>query len=161
MKKHIIDRKSGGHAGIKPRGFPDAKPRLPVVWVDASRHGARQPWFERETMHSSIAAGVLATLCTISGGCIYANVNTPLSYRSPTPLDVGGQLGQEVEGESCNHLVLWLVAWGDAGYAAAIDKAQESSGAQLIADVKADSSLFNILGVYQRNCTRVRGRAVP
>jgi len=58
-------------------------------------------------------------------------------------------------------MVLWLVAWGDAGYAAAIGKAQKSSGAQLIADVKADSNLFNVLGVYQRNCTRVRGWAVP
>lgn len=112
-------------------------------------------------MRSSFLAGALAALSALSGGCIYANVNTPLSYRSPTPSDVGGQLGQEVEGESCNHVVLWLVAWGDAGYSAAIDKAQEKSGAQLIADVKADSRFFNVLGVYQRNCTRVRGRAVP
>lgn len=132
------------------------------MWFELTRSElARDNCREGEPMRSSFVAGAVAALCALSTGCIYANVNTPLSYRSPTPSDVGGQLGQEVEGESCNHVVLWLVAWGDAGYSAAIDKAQEASGAQLIADVKADSNLFNVLGVYQRNCTRVRGRAVP
>lgn len=122
---------------------------------------AQEPSFspERYLMRPLVLA--LALLSAITSGCIYANVNTPLSYRSPTPSDVGGTLGKEVEGEACNHLVLWLVAWGDGGYDGAISKAQQSGGTQLIADVKADTKLFNVLGVYQRSCTRVHGWAVP
>lgn len=113
------------------------------------------------------AAHALALVASVSlgswGGCIYANVNRPLSYRSPTPSDVGGQVGQmgeDVDGSACNHVVLGLVAWGDGGYTAAIDDALHASGAKLLADVRADTSSFNILGVYQKQCTRVRGRAV-
>lgn len=112
-------------------------------------------------MRSLVIASLLAVSCLSGAGCIYANVHTPLSYRSPTPSDVGGKLGEEVEGKSCNHLVLWMVAWGDAGYAAAVENAKAASGATLLADVRADSNLFNVLGVYQRNCTRVRARVVP
>ncbi len=112
-------------------------------------------------MRSFAVAALLALSCLSYVGCIYANVHTPLSYRSPTPADVGGKLGAEVEGKSCNHLVLWMVAWGDAGYAAAVEDAMRASGATLLADVRADSNLYNVLGVYQRNCTRVRARVVP
>lgn len=93
-------------------------------------------------------------------GCLYADVRTPLAYRSPTPADVGGNLGQEVSGKACNHLILWLIAFGDGGYEAAVKDAKESSGTQLVADVKADTSLLNVLSLYQRQCTTVRARAV-
>lgn len=93
-----------------------------------------------------------------ANGCIYSNVHTPLSYRSPTPGDVPGPLGPEVTGEACNHVVLWLVAWGDGGYSAAVEDAKHNSGARMIVDVEADTKLFNILGVYQESCTRVRGK---
>ena len=91
-------------------------------------------------------------------GCIYSNVHTPLSYRSPTPSDVPGPLGPEATGQACNHVVLWLVAWGDGGYSAAVENAKRSSGARMLVDVEADTKLFNILGVYQQSCTRVRGK---
>jgi hypothetical protein len=99
-------------------------------------------------------------LMLAASGCIYTNVQTPLSYRSPTPSDVPGPLGAEVDGEACNHVVLWLVAWGDGGYSAALEDAKRNSGAQMLVDVQADTSLFNILGVYQQSCTRVRGKTV-
>jgi hypothetical protein len=93
-----------------------------------------------------------------ANGCIYSNVHTPLSYRSPTPSDVPGPLGPEVTGEACNHVVLWLVAWGDGGYSAAVQDAKRGSGARMLVDVEADTKLFNVLGVYQQSCTRVRAK---
>jgi hypothetical protein len=99
-------------------------------------------------------------LVAAASGCIYSNVHTPLSYRSPTPSDVPGPLGPEVTGEACNHVVLWLVAWGDGGYSAAVADAKRGSGARMLVDVEADSKLFNILGVYQQSCTRVRGKTM-
>jgi hypothetical protein len=101
----------------------------------------------------------IGLVCLFSG-CVYANVSAPLAYRSPTPADITGPLGNEVDGESCSHLVLWLVAWGDGGYAAAVADAKAKSGASLLADVQADRSLFNVMSVYQEGCTRVRGRIV-
>jgi len=92
---------------------------------------------------------------TAFNGCIYANYRSPVSYRSPTPSDVPGPLGPEVEGESCNKLVLWLVAWGDAGYSAAVDAAKAKSGASMLADVQVDNRVYNVLGVYQKSCTRI------
>ena len=92
--------------------------------------------------------------------CVYANVSAPLAYRSPTPGDVTAPLGAEVIGEACSRLVLYMVAWGDGGYGAAVEDAKAKSGAALLVDVQSDRSVFNILSVYQRVCTRVRGRTV-
>jgi hypothetical protein len=94
------------------------------------------------------------------GGCIYANVHTPLSYRSPTPSDVPGSLGPVVQAEVCNQMVLWVVAWGDAGYSAAVEKAKAASGASTLVDIQADTRVFNVLGVYQKSCTRIHARTV-
>lgn len=102
----------------------------------------------------------VASLALLLTGCIYANVQTPLSYRAPTPSEVQGPLTQQVHGEACNQAILGLVAWGDGGYAAAIEDAKQSSGAHLLADVRADSRLFNVLFIYSKACTRVTGYAV-
>jgi hypothetical protein len=93
-------------------------------------------------------------------GCVYTNVNTPLSYRAPTPNEVQGPLTQQVRGEACNQAILGLVAWGDGGYAAAVEDAKQRSGAHLLADVRADASVFNVLFIYAKACTRVTGYAV-
>jgi hypothetical protein len=88
-------------------------------------------------------------------GCIYTNVNTPLSYRAPTPNEVRLTAGQRVQGEACNRAILGLVAWGDGGYAAAVEDAKRRSGATMLADVQADTKLFNVLFLYSKACTRV------
>ena len=110
--------------------------------------------------------------------CIFANVTTPLAYRSPTPSDVGGvsHLGQITEGHACSHLVLGLVAWGDGGFAKAMDNAvahaapmaPQAPGSTvpaamapaLLADVQADTSALNVLGLYQRRCTVIHAKVV-
>jgi hypothetical protein len=99
----------------------------------------------------------LILLATLVSGCIYTNVNTPLSYRAPTPNEVQGPLNQEVQGEACAKAILGLVAWGDGGYAAAVEDAKHRSGARLLADVRSDTSLFNVLFIYSKACTRVTG----
>ena len=100
----------------------------------------------------------VALLAASLSGCLYANVREPLAYRSPTPADVGGNVGQEVKGESCNHVILWLFAVGDGGYDAAVKDARESAHAALLADVKADTSLLNVISLYQRQCTTISAR---
>lgn len=96
----------------------------------------------------------------LASGCIYANVVTPLAYRAPTLQEAKAEGATEAEGVACDHAVLYLVAWGDAGYAAAVADAKSKSGAAQLADVRADTTFFNVLGVYQRACTRVTGRVV-
>lgn len=111
---------------------------------------------------ASLRLPFVLALATLAPGCIYANVTTPLAYRSPTPGDVGGvaHLGPEVSGRACNHGVLYLVGWGDGGYARALDSARKQAPQAVLADVRADSNTFNVLGVYQRVCTTVRARVV-
>jgi hypothetical protein len=106
-------------------------------------------------MKSALAVAALAL-----SGCIYANVVSPLSYRAPTAVEAHAQGGVDVEGEACNRLVLGLVAWGDGGYAAALADARAHSGATQFADVKSDVTVFNVLGIYIRACTRVTAKAV-
>ena len=102
---------------------------------------------------------LLVALAASATGCIYANVSTPLAWRASTAQEAHAENAPEVTGEACDQAVLGLVAWGDAGYAAAVADAKARSGANLLADVKADTTFFNVL-VYQKACTRVTGRVV-
>ncbi|HEY8039483.1 MAG TPA: TRL domain-containing protein [Polyangiaceae bacterium] len=106
-------------------------------------------------MHRSIlAAGALALT-----GCLYTDVRAPLSYGSATPGDAGGNLGREVTGSACNTAILWLVAFGDGGYDAAVKDARAESNAPFLVDVKADTSYKNVLfGIYQHQCTTITAR---
>ena len=97
--------------------------------------------------------------CAVSG-CIYANVKTPLAYRAPTVVEAKAAGAADVEGTACNQAVLWLVAWGDGGYAAAVADAKAKSGATELADVRADTTFFNILFLYEKACTRVTAKAI-
>jgi TRL (tRNA-associated locus)-like protein len=103
-----------------------------------------------------VAAGALACLLT---GCLYTDVRAPLSYGSATPSDAGGNLGKEVSGSACNTALLWLVAFGDGGYDAAVRNARESTNAAFLVDVRADTAYTNVLfGLYQRQCTKITAR---
>ena len=103
---------------------------------------------------------MFAVIAAAAGGCIYADVKTPLAYRAPTMQEAHAENASEAEGIACNHGVLWLVGWGDGGYAAAVADAKAKSGAVQLADVRADTTLFNVLFFYERQCTRVTGRIV-
>ncbi|HYV65355.1 MAG TPA: TRL domain-containing protein [Myxococcales bacterium] len=98
--------------------------------------------------------------CAIAG-CFYADVKTPLSYRTPTTVEARAEGAADVEGTACNQAVLFgLFAWGDGGYAAAVADAKSRSGARDLADVRADTTFFNVLFVYDKACTRVVAKAV-
>jgi len=100
--------------------------------------------------------GALAGALT---GCLYTDVRAPLSYGSATPSDASGNLGAEVKGSACNVGILWLVAFGDGGYDAAVRDARGSTNAAFLVDVKSDTTYKNVLfGVYQRQCTEITAR---
>ena len=82
----------------------------------------------------------------LAGGCAYTNVQVPLSDNY-NRTSVGHKTGR-----ASNHIVLWLVAWGDAGsYAAA-----KNGNIQTIHH--ADRQIFSILfGVYTRTTTVIYG----
>src|ERR671936_1843127 len=103
---------------------------------------------------------MLAVMACVASGCVYADVKTPLAYRAPTVVEAKAGGAADVEGTACNHAVLGLVAWGDGGYAAAVADAKARSGAAQLADLRADTTFFNVLFIYSRACTRVTGRAV-
>ena len=108
-------------------------------------------------MDRSILVG--AALAALLSGCIYADVRAPLSYGSATPGDAGGNLGQEVTGSGCNTAILWLVAFGDGGYEAAVRDAKSSTKAPFLVDVKSDTTYTNVLfGIYQHQCTTIVAR---
>jgi len=102
----------------------------------------------------------LAVMGCAVAGCIYADVKTPLAYRAPTAVEAKAAGAADVEGTACNQAVLGLVAWGDGGYAAAVADAKAKSGATELADVRADTTFFNILFLYDKACTRVTAKAV-
>ena len=104
---------------------------------------------------------VLAAVFFSGCGLIYTDIEIPRAYRSATPIDVDSKPSDKIViGESCNHSVLFLVAWGKGGYVEATRKALENEPAGTIlydvqTDVKAKVYLF---GVYTRTCSVVRGK---
>jgi hypothetical protein len=64
-------------------------------------------------MKSTVIIGLLLLLALTLSGCLYSNVKMPYD----TNLDET-RLGPKT-GESKAYSILWLVAWGDAGTAAA------------------------------------------
>ena len=102
----------------------------------------------------------LVFCCLTLSGCLYTNVHAPRAYRSATPSDVKASATDEtVSGEACIHSALFLVAWGDGGYAAATRKALQGKPDAILYDVKSDLKAFSlILGLYSRACTVVTGR---
>ena len=78
--------------------------------------------------------------------CVYGNFSAPLD----TDLNVT-QLGDKT-GEAAAHSVLWLVAWGDAGTAAAA----RDGGITTITHMDRHT-LYILWGLYFRSTTIVYG----
>lgn len=103
----------------------------------------------------------LAAAAALLSGCgiLYTDVRGPRAYRTATPNDVKASPSDElVEGKACSRAVLYLVAWGDSGYAAASRDALKSRDGVLY-DVKTDVEVQSyLLGLYSRVCTKLTGR---
>lgn len=93
-------------------------------------------------------------------GLIYTNVRTPYGYHTATPIDVKAQDDDSlVTGESCNKSLLYLVAWGNGGYAAAVEHALSGRQNMILYDVRSDLKVQAYLfGLYTKTCTVITGR---
>lgn len=102
----------------------------------------------------------LAILTLAGCGLLYTDVRAPRAYRSATPSDVkAAPTDQTVSGQACYQSLLYLVAWGDAGYAAATANALGGDAAAILYDVKADVKATSFaFGLYSRVCTAVTGK---
>jgi hypothetical protein len=109
----------------------------------------------------------LALLAAALSGCglAYTDVHMPLAYRAATPAEVKSSPSDKaVSGSACARSILFLAAWGDAGYAAACrDALKDEPPNAMLYDVKSDrSGRSYLLGLYAQVCTRLTGRvAVP
>lgn len=99
--------------------------------------------------------------CLLSGcGLIYTNIHSPYAYRSAAPSEVKAAPADETaSGEACNYSLLYLVAWGDGGYAAATRKALSGRPDGILYDVRSDIKVTSlVVGLYTRVCTKVTGK---
>lgn len=106
--------------------------------------------------------GVFACVLLLTSGCglLYTNVHTPHSYRSATPSEVKTSPSDpEVSGRGCDQSFLFLVAYGDASYAAATKNALKNHPDGILYDVKTDvKATAFLLGLYTKACVIVHGR---
>ena len=97
-------------------------------------------------MKNSISVIVLLAILFAFSGCAYVNVKTPFD----TDLDKT-VLGKKIGKSSC-YSILWLVAWGDCGTAAA------AKNGEITVINHMDEQFINVLfGLYSRSTTIVYG----
>ena len=101
-----------------------------------------------------------STLTSVPPGLLYTNVRSPRAYRSSTPADVKATAADPVvSGQSCNRSVLYLISWGDNGYARAVKNTLKDHPGTILYDVNVDSRVRSILlGLYTDNCTVLTGK---
>ena len=94
----------------------------------------------------SLLAAVAGLSLSLASGCAYTNIQVPMSDNYNRT-----QVGSK-SGRASNHIVLWLVAWGDAGsYAAA-------KNGDIVTIYHADRHIFSLLfGTYTRTTTVIYG----
>jgi hypothetical protein len=102
----------------------------------------------------------LSLLPVCLAGCLYTNIHTPWAYRAATPSDLKTATGDAmVSGKACDRVVLYLVAWGDSGYRAAVADALAGRPDGILYDVKTDIHVNSyVLGLYTHTCTEVSGK---
>jgi len=102
---------------------------------------------------------ILSAVALSGCGILYTNIHSPRSYRSAVPSEVkAAPTDETASGMACNQAVLFLVAWGDAGYGAAVKNALGGRDA-ILYDVKCDIKVNSVLlGLYSKMCTKVTGK---
>ena len=115
----------------------------------------------KRTFHLLKYLGIGLCALALSGcGLLYTNIRLPYSYNAATPSDVHpDKEDPQVSGQGCNRSVLYLVAWGNAGFAAATQNALQAYSKSTFYDVKTDVRVDSyMLGLYTRTCTIVTGK---
>lgn len=94
-----------------------------------------------------------------SCGLLYTDVKVPRGYRTATPNEVKSSPDDPtVTGRACNRSAVYLIAWGDGSYAAAVANALGTKDG-IMYDVRADIKVnAYVLGLYTQACTMVSGR---
>ncbi len=113
-------------------------------------------------MKRVVLFAIVACAAALSGcGILYTDVRLPRAYRTAVPSEVKAAPDDpRVEGRACSYSVLYLVAWGNSGYAAAARDALQGQPERLLYDVKTDLQATGALvGLYARICTHLTGRA--
>ncbi|HAH05508.1 MAG TPA: hypothetical protein DCM05_03125 [Elusimicrobia bacterium] len=104
----------------------------------------------------------LFSAALLSGcGMLYTNIHMPRAYRTAAPSEVKSSGSDKtVEGKACARSVLFMVAWGDASYAAAARDALKGEPPNAILyDVKSDmAGKAYLVGLYAQTCTKLTGR---
>lgn len=94
-----------------------------------------------------------------SCGLIYTDIKVPRGYRTSSPSEVKSSPDDAtVTGKACNRSALFLFAWGDGSYAAAV---KDALGARdgILYDVRADMKVdAYVLGIYTKVCTVLSGK---
>ncbi len=94
-----------------------------------------------------------------SCGLLYTDIKVPRGYRTATPAEVKASPDDPtVTGRACNRSAVYLFAWGDGSYAAAV---KDALGARdgILYDVRADVKVnAYVLGIYTQACTMISGR---
>ena len=92
-------------------------------------------------------------------GILYTDVKLPRGYRSATPSDVKTAPDDPaVKGRACSQSVLWLFAWGDESYDAALKNALGARDG-ILYDVRTDVKVnAYALGLYTKVCTLMSGK---
>jgi hypothetical protein len=116
----------------------------------------------------------------VQSGTVFESAAGPLSYQAPTPRDVAGpaQAARTARGEACQHAIVLPialaavffdkptstdlsrvpplgVAWSDGGYARALAEAHASAPGGVLYNVRADTHVTAVLGVYVRSCLEI------
>ncbi len=112
-------------------------------------------------LKNALTFTALTSLVIGFSGCLYSNTYAPVSYRSATPIDVKAAASDPiVSGQGCTYVALWLVSWGNSGYAIATEKALKQNPQGVLYDVKSDLKVTSyLLGLWTKTCTIVTGRS--
>ena len=105
--------------------------------------------------------GLIALFAAAASACgiLYTDVKVPRGYRSATPADVKAAPDDpSASGRSCARSLLWLVAWGDTSYDAALKDALKTRDG-IMYDVRSDVTVSAYaLGLYTKTCTVLNGK---
>jgi hypothetical protein len=112
------------------------------------------------TLIPRLGLAALVAVTAIGCGAIYTDIRVPRAYRSAAPSDVQAMPSDEtISGQACYQSLFFLVAWGDAGYAAAARHALAGYPDATLHDVTADQKVTSVLvGLYSKVCTVLTGK---
>jgi hypothetical protein len=103
-------------------------------------------------------AGLSTTGCSILGPYGFIFTDSTVSHQFVSLQKSDNTAAPEAHGEACDTSILGLVAFGNGGADAAYKNALAASGANSLWDVRVDTRVMSILGIYGTYCTELTGK---